>query len=283
MVYSRVSDRIAKLSEDADLSFGEATAELRTWVFDFDRETLIRHLYRAGAIPERFGHDSSEEKLYARYCDILLAAAWRALGLQADLIQARGDAADVAGKADTYNIVGDAKAFRLSRSAHNPKDYKVEALHQWKEGARYASLVCPRYQYPSTRSQIYRQAIEYDVNFFSYVHLAFLVAHPPEAGADFTNIWEATWDLPLDKSADPYWNTLDAAVVDVSEGNQRDWEAVREQSAEALPEVLERQVAYWEGQKERVRRLPHEEAVEQLIKEKKIDKRIRRIKGNLPS
>jgi type II restriction enzyme len=66
--------------------------------------------------------------LWAKYCDILLSKTWNYLGIQSQVIRARGNAADVMGTTPEYTIVGDAKAFRLSRTAKNQKDFKVSAL-----------------------------------------------------------------------------------------------------------------------------------------------------------
>src|SRR5580693_1215634 len=41
---------------------------------------ILDHLRLCGAIPESYGHDTSEEKLYSKYTDVLLAIAFRAIG-----------------------------------------------------------------------------------------------------------------------------------------------------------------------------------------------------------
>lgn len=120
------------------------------------REALSMSLIECEIIPERFDHDSSEEKLWAKYCDILLAHTWTYLGIPAEVLRARGDSADVFGRTPYYTIIGDAKAFRLSRTAKNQKDFKIKALDDWRRANTYACLVSPLYQYPKRNSQIYR-------------------------------------------------------------------------------------------------------------------------------
>ncbi len=90
---------------------------------EISREALSVSLLECGIIPERFDHDSSEEKLWAKYCDILLAHTWTHLAIPAEVLRARGDSADVFGRTSAYTVVGDAKAFRLSRTAKNQKDF----------------------------------------------------------------------------------------------------------------------------------------------------------------
>lgn len=147
------------------------------------------HLEYVGVIPESFEHDSTEEKLYAKYCDALLARALRELGLDAHMLSERSGAADVRAEGDGYELVGDAKAFRLSRTAKNQKDFKVETLNQWREGADFACLVGPLYQYPSTNSQVYAQAIRYKVTLLSYTHLDFLIRSGKVDKRSLAELW----------------------------------------------------------------------------------------------
>ena len=67
------------------------------------------------------------------------------------------------------------KAFRLSRTAKNQKDFKVEALSKWRKDKDFACFICPLYQYPKNTSQIYRQAIERNVTLLSYIHLVYML------------------------------------------------------------------------------------------------------------
>ena len=126
-------------------------------------------------MPEHYGHDSSEEKLYSKYTDAVLAESLTAIGLNSTIITARGDVADVQACGSGYSLVADAKAFRLSRTAKNQKDFKIQAMDGWRDGLDYAVVVCPIYQLPNRTSQIYQQAIARNVCILSYSHLAVLV------------------------------------------------------------------------------------------------------------
>jgi type II restriction enzyme len=103
---------------------------------------LLDHLHLCGAIPEEYGHDTSEEKLYSKYTDALLSATFRQIGLTSIVLTERADAADVEAVGPNYALVADAKAFRLSRTAKNQKDFKIEALHGWKRGKPHISASC---------------------------------------------------------------------------------------------------------------------------------------------
>ena len=46
-------------------------------------QELLGHLRLCGAIPECYGHDTSEEKLYSKYTDVVIHTAYTAMGLRA--------------------------------------------------------------------------------------------------------------------------------------------------------------------------------------------------------
>ena len=148
---------------DSQYAFDLLTDEIG----EVSADDLGRQLIHCGVIPEQFAHDSSEEKLWAKYCDILLGKPFDLLGIASEVIRVRGDSADVRGAAEGYSIVADAKAFRLSRTAKNQKDFKIDAMDDWRRSDTYACLVAPMYQYPSRRSQIYWQAIDKNVTLLS--------------------------------------------------------------------------------------------------------------------
>lgn len=85
-------------------------------------KTLLDHLRLCGNIPESYGHNTTEEKLYSKYTDSLLCFAYQKIGLKSMVIAERADVADVEAFAKDYSFVADAKAFRLSRTAKNQKN-----------------------------------------------------------------------------------------------------------------------------------------------------------------
>lgn len=64
-------DRLAKTPNAFD--------ELERLVFEFRREELQEALLECGVIPELFDHDSSQEKLWAKYCDGKASEYWAAV------------------------------------------------------------------------------------------------------------------------------------------------------------------------------------------------------------
>ena len=191
---------------------------LEAELIDTGGDGLRNHLRLCGAIPEAYAHDSSEEKLYSKYTDTLASVALSRLDIQSLVLTERGDAADLVCVCDDYEFVADAKAFRLSRTAKNAKDFKVPSMHKWKFHRKYAMLICPLYQVPASTSQIYRQAITDDVCIFSFSHLALLTAYaerssPERAKSLLTKVFQVAAALHPSKEADTYWRAINATVL----------------------------------------------------------------------
>ena len=139
-------EEIRKLSGNFGDDSSRLEKELHAEIKKHGLASLTGHLRLCGDIPESYGRDSSEEKLYSKYTDTLLAEAFKAAGLKSLVLKERADAADVEVFAKSYSFVADAKSFRLSRTAKNQKDFKVQAMAGWKRGKPYAMVVCPIYQ-----------------------------------------------------------------------------------------------------------------------------------------
>jgi type II restriction enzyme len=279
-IYTAVLAEIHSASD----STGTFTAKAALLGARIDRctiEEIKALLPQAGIIPESFDHDSTEEKLYAKFCDYLVAAAFRHLGMDAKAIVERADAADVLIKTTSFSVVADAKAFRLSRTAKNQKDFKVEALNEWRKGAHFALLVAPLFQYPSSTSQIYSQSCRYNVTLFSFDHLVCLL-EAQVAGKLVAGHWEKLFNCGSAsngaKSATSYWSAINSVVAELAGS---DSQSVRKCLEEVYAVIKQRAVAemtYWAQRKDQLKGLSHQEAIEQLAKALKIDDKIRIIR-----
>lgn len=278
MKRSETISRVTELSRNSSLSFPDKANQLEAALSDCSVEDILEHLDYAGVIPECFEHDSTEEKLYAKYCDALLARALTELGLRAEMIAERSGAADVRANADTYELVGDAKAFRLSRTAKNQKDFKVGALNEWREEADYSCLVAPLYQYPGTNSQIYSQAIQYNVTLLSYTHIAFMLRSQQVNQHSLRGLWQVGQNLRtsqgISQRASSYWSAILGVVLRITGKLGADWENAVEAAKVPLREQAREQIRYWEEEKKRLQALNQKSAVKQLIKALKIDTKI---------
>ena len=249
---------------------------------------LLDHLRLCGNIPEQYGHDSSEEKLYSKYTDVVLAAALRSIGLKAIVMSERGDAADVEAVAPDWALVADAKAFRLSRSAKNQKDFKVEAMHGWKRGRQHALLICPSYQLPMRSSQIYQSAIARNVTILSYAHLAALVSLK-EAESQELAIATLLAAMQCGEGQSPtkdavfYWTLINRTMLHSSAVLRELWNVEKIATVESLSYAKEEALTALALERDRIQRLSHQEAVAALIKNTNLDGRmsiIRRVEDN---
>jgi type II restriction enzyme len=244
--------------------------------------SLINHLRLCGNIPESYGHDTSEEKLYSKYTDYLLSLAYTALGLKSLVLKERADAADVEAFAKDYSFVADAKAFRLSRTAKNQKDFKVQAMHGWKRGKPYAMVVCPIYQLPTSSSQIYQQATTQNVCVFTYSHLALLLSYSEVEGQAkaqqlLKKIFETIQALNPSKNATDYWLAINKSILSFSKKIQPLWDIEKGVATESIAVAKEEALTFLAQEREKIMRMSHKEALKELIKVHKIESRIKTI------
>lgn len=236
-------------------------------------------LLNCGIIPEQYSHDSSEEKLWAKYCDILMNRSFNLLGIPSEVIRIRGDSADIRGVSEDYSIVADAKAFRLSRTAKNQKDFKISALDDWRRGDTYACLVAPLYQYPSRSSQVYSQAEEKNVTLLSYIHIKFLIDIKPRHSIE--SLWKTSGSLSASKDARRYWEAIDDNVVSITNSSYEYLRRYKRNAMESIMRVGEEGIQYWESVKQDYQLLSKEEAILRLIKAEKIDQKIEVIQKSI--
>jgi HindIII restriction endonuclease len=257
--------------------------ELKEEIEQSGLPVLLDHLRLCGAIPEFYGHDSSEEKLYSKYTDILLAAALRQVGLNAVVLAERADAADVEaatpkGAAFEYSLVGDAKVFRLSRTAKNQKDFKMQAMDDWKRGKPYALVVGPLYQLPRRQSQIYQQAATRNVCLLSYSHLAVLAGlaeqcGPMAASEALGRVLQAVESLIPSKDAVEYWTAVNRTMLAVDDVVPGLWKTEKLAALEAIGAAKEEGLVYLASEREEILKLDHAAALERLIAASNIDRR----------
>lgn len=275
-------NEIRKLSGHFGNDTEKLEKELETEINKAGLTSLIDHLRLCGNIPESYGHDTSEEKLYSKYTDCLLSMAYSALGFKSLVLKERGDAADVEAYATDYSFVADAKAFRLSRTAKNQKDFKVQAMNSWKRGKPYAMVVCPIYQLPTSSSQIYQQATTQNVCIFTYSHLALLLSYSEKEGKLkaaqlLKNIFETVKALNPSKSAIDYWLSINKTILSYSQEVEPLWSIEKGVATESISISKEEALTFLAQEREKIMRMSHKEALNELIKVHKIESRIKTI------
>lgn len=200
------------------------------------------------------------------------------LRIEAKVLGARGNSADVIGQTDNYSIVADAKTFRLSRTAKNQKDFKVSALDSWRGTNNFSMLVSPLFQYPKVTSQIYKQAITRNVTLYSYTHLKFVMLTKPTP--DLRPIFDIGNTLKRkiigndQLKANNYWGKIDEVTLQVTGSDAIKLEKFKQDTTKITQGIGNEGIAFWNDRIEEIKKLPREEAIKELIKAKKIDKKI---------
>jgi HindIII restriction endonuclease len=221
-------NEICRLSGNFGVDSDRVEQEISQEIRERGMTPLLGHLRLCGAIPERYGHDSSEEKLYSKYTDVVIHEAFMAIGLTSVVLKERADVADVECVCADYSFVADAKAFRLSRTAKNQKDFKVQAMDNWKHGKPYAMVVCPVYQLPTRKSQIYQQAAARSVFLTTYTHLAVLVRYAQQVGKKkalnlLHDLFKNVESMNPTKDAVAYWQTINRTFLSTNSSLTAVW------------------------------------------------------------
>lgn len=273
-------EEIRNLSGNFSDDFVKLEKELQAEIKKEGSNTLLNHIRLSGDIPESYSHDSSEEKLYSKYTDSLIAESFKAMGFKSLVLTERADAADVEVFAKSYSFVADAKAFRLSRTAKNQKDFKVQAMDGWKRGKPYAMVVCPIYQLPTKSSQIYEQASARNVCIFTYSHLALLYSFSLLEGNEMTEellqlIFNSIKALNPSKDSSAYWSTVNNSMLKFSPKIDDLWKIEKEVAVESIAIAKEEALTFLAKEREKIMRMSHDEAIAELVKVHKIESRIK--------
>lgn len=278
--HDELLELIEHLSAEGSTTFDAKGRALLAWVHAQPNGRLEALLAAAGFIPEAYDHDSSEEKVYAKAMDILVAVAFQRMGFEAEVSQERSNSADVLARAihaeSPYSVVLDAKAFRLSRTALNPKDYKIEALNTWRRGSDYAVLVGPIAGFPEGNSRLFVEAARFSVTLLTFSHLAFLL-HLEAVSIDaLRNLWDAA-QIANDTTelvAREYWLKIDEAFCRAADVAVSEWKLYRRQYFETLIHVADRQIEFYLSQARRIQTMDRDALAALTIKALKLDSRI---------
>lgn len=233
-------------------------------------------------IPECISHDSSEEKLWAKASDIALSHAFKLLGLKSSVLNTRSDSADViaASVYHNYNLVADAKSFRLSRTAKNQKDFKIVSLSHWRKDAEYAVLCAPYFQYPFKQSQIYSQAIEHNVNILSWEHLIFLIENNiiENSAINLSPLWNFSYnygkDIIFSDIKNCFINFFDKILCETFAIDYDKFIIFLKKQKRLLKQRGEYEAHFWQNEIDKILKYSRRKAINELIKSKKINEKI---------
>lgn len=201
-----------------------------------------------GYIPEFYKEDSSQETLYSKLVEVIVAEVFQRIGFTETTIQKqKASKEDVTIRIPGKVIVCDAKTYRLGRSqaAPNVKDTLKKAdyekwLHSYPEIERVGGLIT----FPSLfRWKGGSDAYLYCTDFSSpialtlYEHLAFMLisALPPAALIGHLTDYKAAFPRPT-KVQSEYFTSMDRSLFG---SHLKDWNSFKLESVQVIQERVE--------------------------------------------
>ena len=176
-----------------------------------------------------------------------------------------------------------AKAFRLSRTAKNQKDFKVQAMDNWKHGKPYAMVVSQIYQLPSRTSQIYQQSAVRSVVISTYTHLSLFsqyaeIRNKNKAIELLHLIFQTVEAMNPSKNANSYWQVVNRKMLDSDRVLSNIWKDEKTASIESIGISKREALMFLSKERERIMRLTKKEAIKEVLKSSKIENKIKAIK-----
>lgn len=283
--YNDLKNKISSLiNQKKDFEF--MSNEIVNYINCISRDDYLDCVKEIGIIPEDVKHDSTEEKFYAKVSDSILSRGFSELGLKSRVLVERGDAADVVANSfyHNYSLVGDAKIFRLSRTAKNQKDFKVAGLDSWRGSNNYAVLCSPLYQYPSKKSQVYKEALEKNVLLFSWESLYFLLVNniKESYSLNLSEIWNYSFirsgeTKVLDEKNNFLSYQMDYMNSKLYGYTKKEMSHILSEQYISIEKRASSEKKYWQCEIDRISNYSKEQAINDLLVEKKIDKKIKQI------
>jgi type II restriction enzyme len=278
---------MALIGEYTSNSFFDATTKINEFISTTDN--FLELIFQIGIIPEIIIQNSTEEKLFSKASDAVLSRAFRELGLKSTVLSVRANSADVIAQSPIYNytLVADAKAFRLSRTAKNQKDFKIGALSGWRKDSDYAVLCSPYFQYPSSHGQIYAQAIDNNVCLLSWEHLLFLLTYGirESESVNFSKLWNfgetiSHTTVVADKEK-CFSDDFDSFFLSCVGQTHIDFGKTLAVCIRNITQQGNIEKAFLENERKIIFDYTREQAIDELIKSKKINEKIRQIDSYL--
>lgn len=270
-------------------NFQDASEKIQNIIFSLNKTDFIPLITEIGSIPEDIAHDSTEDELYTKVSDIILAKCFMELGLKAQVIRERANCADVMAQSiyHDYSLVADAKSFRLSRTAKNQKDFKVESMVHWRCDNDYSVLCCPYFQYPKNSSQIYGSAINGNVSLFSWEYFSILlqenIAETPEI--NLADLWNFSKTLSASTTVEQmnirFLEKQNDCIKLLLKLTETDFDKYLSSFKKNIVERGEAEIQYWEQEISNIKEYSREQAIEMLIKSLRLNEKINAINNHI--
>lgn len=238
-----------------------------------NKDNICHFIFAVQVIPEFYNPSSTHEKMWAKASDIILAKSLEYIGLETRVIRVRGDDADVFAEykgEHPYSLVGDAKCFRLSRTAKNQKDFKVSSMADWRRSNTFAVLCAPFFSYPKDKSQVYRQAGKSKVCLISYLHLSIAIR---SLNAD--SLRRILSSKTISDIGRDYWDNLNDVFLREARLSLSYIIDLAQIELELLKIIKDMEINYYENLKNRIKNLDRSILEKEYIRLLRIDERIK--------
>lgn len=282
--YNEILTLIDNWVDEGTTDFPTMSKDIEGVLGKLKRNELVEVVEQIGVIPEKYEHDSTHEKLYAKMSDCVICFVFGQLGFEAKVLTERGDAADVIARSrhHRYEFVADAKVFRLSRTAKNQKDFKINSMDKWRGDSDHAVLVCPIYQYPSTSSAIFAQVLDTGVALTSFEHLLFCLVNGVSESAKISLKPLLSYPETVStkvahaerKQAKPVFDALNSVTARACGKTLKELQDFKVKCLKTVSSRAKLEKAFWEDEVGKIQRMTLEEAREALIASRKIRSKI---------
>lgn len=199
-------------------------------------EEIISILICAGFIPDLYIPDSSEETLFSKLVEVLLAVWAKKMGFKSEYIKQKASYEDVNITICNKVVVCDAKSFRLGRSqkAPNVKDFlKLADIEKWLN--RYSNRLGGLITYPDTHEWFsgsdayqYCTAKRVPTVMLPYKYLALLLYFKNKYNTeDLKELWnyEKLFPVEITKREDNkqcYWKVINKTIENICHITSKD-------------------------------------------------------------
>lgn len=220
----------------------------------YDDEKFCKLLSCAGFIPDLYKSDSSEETLFSKLTEILVAEWAERMGFKSNVVKTKSSYEDINFSISEKIIVCDAKSFRLGRSqqAPNVKDFlKPADIQKWLN--RHENGLGGLITFPDTHdwtesSDVYLYCTDKNCPtvILSYVHLA-LILHfcNKHSAKKLKQLWnyEKLFPKPLNRKISggnrkAYWSVINSKIISVLDISESDFIIYFEQCKKLQTECI---------------------------------------------
>ena len=222
-------------------------------------DDFIEQLIFLGYIPDLYKSDSSEETLYTKLTEVMVAEWANRMGYQGKYVKQKSRYEDVDITTAFGTIVCDAKSFRLGRSqkAPNVKDFvKPEDYRKWLK--RHSNGIGGLVAYPclhewTGKSDAFKYCSSHStpIIMLPYKYLAYMLLIKENHKIEIEKLWNLSKIFPkeVDNSSD-YWEYMNKAVIEATHSSEKELKDFLYKANEIIKKYTLFNVSYLNNQKD---------------------------------